>query len=154
MLLLEEIKDKLILLILITSIISESIPTFSLISDPTLPPPTNPPTFPPTDPPTLPPTDPPTVPPTQLPTVTPATARPPIVTSTEIIPPDKHHFGRLAEKDWRTDLKPVFHLAIFSREQAKRECGWVVMSSVFVASQSSCFFPRSRNQIRLAGKQA
>jgi hypothetical protein len=101
-LLLEEIKDKLILLILITYIVSESIPTFSLISDPTLPPPTNPPTPLPTDPPTVPPTDPPTVPPTQLPTVTPATARPPVVT-TEIIPPDKHHFGRLADGDRRTN---------------------------------------------------
>ncbi len=37
----------------------------------------------------------------------------------------------------------------FSREQAKSECDWVVMSSVFVASQSSCFFHCSREQIRL-----
>ena len=29
-------------------------------------------------------------------------------------------------------FKPVFHLAIFSLEQAKTECAWVVMSSVFV----------------------
>ena len=45
-------------------------------------------------------------------------------------------------------LKPVFHYAIFSREQAKSECDWVGMSSVFVASQSSCFFLCSREQIR------
>ncbi len=37
----------------------------------------------------------------------------------------------------------------FAREQAKSECNWVVMSSVFVASQSSCFFLCSREQIRL-----
>ena len=41
----------------------------------------------------------------------------------------------------------------FSREQAKSKCDWVVMSSVFVASQSSCFFlcqcSESREQIRL-----
>ncbi len=29
---------------------------------------------------------------------------------------------------------------ICSREQAKSECYWLVMSSVFVASESSCFF--------------
>ena len=38
---------------------------------------------------------------------------------------------------------------IFSREQAKHEYDWLVMSSVFVASQSSCFFLCSREQIRL-----
>jgi hypothetical protein len=38
-------------------------------------------------------------------------------------------------------------LAIFSREQAKGECDWLVLSSVFVASQSSCFFLRSREKI-------
>ncbi len=37
---------------------------------------------------------------------------------------------------------------IFSRAQAKSECDWLVMSSVFVASQSSCFFLCSREQIR------
>ena len=37
----------------------------------------------------------------------------------------------------------------FSREQAKSECDWLVMSSVFVTSQSSCFFLCSREQIRL-----
>ncbi len=37
----------------------------------------------------------------------------------------------------------------FSREQAKSECDWLVMSSVFVPSQSSCFFLCSREQIRL-----
>jgi hypothetical protein len=38
---------------------------------------------------------------------------------------------------------------ICSREQAKSEYDWLVMSSVFVASQSSCFFLCSREQIRL-----
>ncbi len=38
---------------------------------------------------------------------------------------------------------------ICSREQANSECDWLVMSSVFVASQSSCFFLCSREQIRL-----
>ena len=39
---------------------------------------------------------------------------------------------------------------IYSREQANlSECDWLVMSSVFVASQSSCFFLCSREQIRL-----
>ncbi len=33
-------------------------------------------------------------------------------------------------------------------EQAKSECDWLVMTSVFVASQSSCFFLCSREQIR------
>ena len=37
----------------------------------------------------------------------------------------------------------------FSHEQAKSERDWLVMSSVFVASQSSCFFLCSREQIRL-----
>ena len=37
----------------------------------------------------------------------------------------------------------------FSREQAKSDCDWMVMSSVFVASQSSCFFLCSREHIRL-----
>ena len=32
--------------------------------------------------------------------------------------------------------------------QAKSECDWLVMSSVFVTSQSSCFFLCSREQIR------
>ena len=32
---------------------------------------------------------------------------------------------------------------------AKGECDWLVMPLVFVASQSSCFFLRSREQIRL-----
>ncbi len=49
----------------------------------------------------------------------------------------------------REDVKPVFHLAIFSREQAKSECDWLVMSSVVVASQSCCFFLCSREQIPL-----
>ena len=47
----------------------------------------------------------------------------------------------------REDVKPVFHLAIFSREQAKSECDWLVMSSVVVARQSSCFSLCSREQI-------
>jgi hypothetical protein len=29
---------------------------------------------------------------------------------------------------------------LFWREQAKSECDWVVMSSVFVTNKSSCFF--------------
>ena len=37
---------------------------------------------------------------------------------------------------------------ICSREQAKSQCDWLVMSSVFVASQSGCFFLCSREQIR------
>ena len=37
---------------------------------------------------------------------------------------------------------------ICSRKQAKNERDWLVMSSVFVASQSSCFFLCSREQIR------
>jgi hypothetical protein len=39
-----------------------------------------------------------------------------------------------------------------SREQAKSECDWVMMSSVFVASQSNCFFlisACSRERVRL-----
>ncbi len=35
---------------------------------------------------------------------------------------------------------------ICSREQAKNECDWLVMTSVFVTSQSSCFFLCSREQ--------
>jgi hypothetical protein len=35
-------------------------------------------------------------------------------------------------------IKPVFHLVIFSHRRAKTD--WVVMSSVFVTNQSSCFF--------------
>ncbi len=38
---------------------------------------------------------------------------------------------------------------ICSHEQAKSECDWLVMSSVFVASQSSCFFLCLREQILL-----
>ena len=40
------------------------------------------------------------------------------------------------------------HGNFFSREQAKSECDWLVMSSVFLAGQSSCFFLCSREQIR------
>ena len=44
-------------------------------------------------------------------------------------------------------LKPVFHLVnLFARTS---ECDWLMMTSVFVASQSSCFFLCSREQIRL-----
>ncbi len=43
---------------------------------------------------------------------------------------------------------------ICSREQAKSECDWLVMSSVFVTSQSSCFFLCSREQIRQVEKPA
>ncbi len=44
-------------------------------------------------------------------------------------------------------VKPVFRLAnLFAR--TKSECDWLVMTSVFVASQSSCFFLCTREQIR------
>jgi hypothetical protein len=39
--------------------------------------------------------------------------------------------------------------SLLGREQAKRECDWLVMSSVFVASQSGCSFLCWREQIRL-----
>ena len=45
-------------------------------------------------------------------------------------------------------LGPLSTWRICSREQAKSECDWLVMSPVFVASQSSCFFLCSREQIR------
>jgi hypothetical protein len=46
--------------------------------------------------------------------------------------------------------KPDFYLAIFfSREKAKSERDWLVMSSVFVDSQSGCFFICPREQIRV-----
>ncbi len=46
--------------------------------------------------------------------------------------------------------KPRFPLGdqFFRANKQKNECDWVVMSSVFVASQSSCFFLCSREQIR------
>jgi hypothetical protein len=41
-------------------------------------------------------------------------------------------------------------MVIFSREQVKSECDWVVMvTSVLVVSQSCCFLLCSREQIRL-----
>jgi hypothetical protein len=44
----------------------------------------------------------------------------------------------------------VFHSAIiFWREQARSERDWLVMTSVLLASQSSCFFLSSREQIHL-----
>ncbi len=46
-------------------------------------------------------------------------------------------------------LSPFSTWGFFSREQAKSECDWQVMSSMFVASQSSCFFLCSREQVRL-----
>jgi hypothetical protein len=36
--------------------------------------------------------------------------------------------------------------SIFWREQGKYECDWLVMTSVFVASQSHCFILCSREQ--------
>jgi hypothetical protein len=45
---------------------------------------------------------------------------------------------------------PAKHVSLgdfSSREQAKSECDWVVVSSVFVASQSNCCFLCSREQI-------
>ncbi len=57
-------------------------------------------------------------------------------------------------------VKPVFHLAFFPREQAKSECDWVVMSPVFVASQSSwreqissVFAPSGKQAIRGCGSK-
>ncbi len=47
-----------------------------------------------------------------------------------------------------TEYSPFSTWRFFSREQVKSECDWMVMSSVFVASQSSCFFPCLREQIR------
>ncbi len=41
----------------------------------------------------------------------------------------------LASKTFVKDLSPFSTLRFFSREQAKSECDWVVMSSVFLASQ-------------------
>ncbi len=46
-------------------------------------------------------------------------------------------------------LSPFSTWQFFSYEQAKSECDWMVMSSVFVTSQPSCFFLCSREQIRL-----
>ncbi len=43
-------------------------------------------------------------------------------------------------------LSPFSTRRIFSREQAKSECDWLVMTSVFVASQSSCFFSVRANK--------
>jgi hypothetical protein len=37
----------------------------------------------------------------------------------------------------------------FAQTNMQEVCDWVVMTSVFVASQSSCFFLCSREQIRL-----
>ncbi len=47
------------------------------------------------------------------------------------------------------NVPTFFTWGLFSREQAKSEFDWVVMSSVFVASQSSYFFLCSHKQIRL-----
>ena len=46
----------------------------------------------------------------------------------------------------RRDLCPFSIWRFFSREQAKGECDWVVMLSVFVPSQSSCFFSVRANE--------
>ena len=43
---------------------------------------------------------------------------------------------------------------ICSREQAKNECDWLVMSSVFVANQSSCFFSLFARTNSPSGKPA
>jgi hypothetical protein len=50
----------------------------------------------------------------------------------------KAHFLKKIKKIPATTLaiKQVFHLAFFSREQSKHSGDWVVMSSVFIASQS------------------
>jgi hypothetical protein len=39
----------------------------------------------------------------------------------------------------RHSIQVGYQDQIFSREKAKNECDWAVMTSVFVASQSSCF---------------
>ncbi len=57
--------------------------------------------------------------------------------------------GQFKKWEWDFSSKSRFSTWRFcSREQAKSECDWLVMSSVFVASQSSCFFLYSREQIR------
>ncbi len=50
---------------------------------------------------------------------------------------------------WKTGLKPIFHLANLFAKQAKGEYDWLVISLLLVASQSSCIFLCSREQIRL-----
>ena len=54
--------------------------------------------------------------------------------------------------EWKSlnSYKAYFYLAIFFGRTSKSECYWVVMSSVFVTSQSSFFFLCSREQIRLS----
>ena len=47
------------------------------------------------------------------------------------------------------ELSPLSTWRCFSREQVKSECDWRVMTSVFVVSQSSCFFLCLCEQIRL-----
>ncbi len=71
---------------------------------------------------------------------------------------------RITGSNWNRKLAPKAHARVrfcsdpvrclwfstsrfFSHEQAKSECDWLVMSSVFVASQSSHFFLCSRKQI-------
>ena len=54
---------------------------------------------------------------------------------------------------WKIERKHQLQPAFGSREQAKSECDWLVMSSVFVTSQSSCFFLCSREQIRVVENQ-
>jgi uroporphyrinogen-III synthase len=46
-------------------------------------------------------------------------------------------------------LSPFSTWRFFSREQEKGECDWLMMTSLFVVSQSSCFFLCSREQICL-----
>ena len=64
------------------------------------------------------------------------------------------HISHMFEFEFNpTVLSPFSTWRICSREQAKSECDWLVMSSVFVASQSSCFFLCSREQIRQVENQ-
>ena len=55
--------------------------------------------------------------------------------------------ARYSREYFNTALSPFSNRQFYSHEQAKRECDWVMMSSVFVASESSCFFLCLREQI-------
>jgi hypothetical protein len=46
-------------------------------------------------------------------------------------------------------LSPFYTWRFFPRERAQSECDWVVMTSVFVVSQSNGFLLCSREQIHL-----
>ncbi len=87
-------------------------------------------------------------------------------TETNFSPDDLTPFGKLGRSDraqeffqlarcmWthseqhQQNIKPVFPLGEFVPANNKKQLDWLVMTSVFVASQSSCFFLCSREQIR------